>query len=233
MLGQNDHVIRAADVIVLRQKTAAQQCRQAQHAIEVGRHRQTVDFFRHSIARQIKLVIGVDRQRGELGLLIEPVPKGRAGNGVAPARRNRLEHIHQSIRFRIRLRPQEHGIDRAEDGGVGADPHGQSGDGDECEARRLAEEACGVAQILPDLSPPRAKPVIAHPLLVGFNVAELERGVATRRSRIVPLPHTLRGFPLEMRAHLIRHLAFEAPPSAGATQTNPQANELIPHDRSP
>ena len=49
--------------------------------------------------------------------------------------------------MRIRQRPQEHGVDHAEDGGVGADAEGERDDGDNAEGGRLDQHPDGVTEI--------------------------------------------------------------------------------------
>ena len=50
-------------------------------------------------------------------------------------------HADQSVGFGIRQRLQQHAVDDAEDGAVGADAERQREHGDEREARRLDEAA--------------------------------------------------------------------------------------------
>ena len=65
--------------------------------------------------------------------------------------RRALPYQHEAVRVFVRQRPQQHGVDKAEDGGVGpnADPERQ--DGDRREAPRFSEIAQRVAQIVQDI----------------------------------------------------------------------------------
>jgi hypothetical protein len=54
---------------------------------------------------------------------------------------------HEAIRFRVRQRLQQHGVDHREDRGVRADPERQRGHGDQAEARVLENRATCVADV--------------------------------------------------------------------------------------
>jgi hypothetical protein len=59
-----------------------------------------------------------------------------------------LPDSHQGVRISEGQWPQHHGVDHAEDRGIGADAEGQRQGGDEGEARALPERSRGVPDIL-------------------------------------------------------------------------------------
>ena len=58
-----------------------------------------------------------------------------------------MEQPHEPIRLLERQRPQQHGVDDAEDGGVGADAEREHGDDRERERRGAEQDPEGVAEI--------------------------------------------------------------------------------------
>ncbi len=59
-----------------------------------------------------------------------------------------VEHQNEFSRIGIWERPQKHGVDDGEDGGVGADAEGEREHGDGGEAGGLAQHAEGEADVL-------------------------------------------------------------------------------------
>ena len=60
-----------------------------------------------------------------------------------------LKHVEKLLCSWVGKRLQEHGVNDAENGGVGADAESECEDGNDGEAGRLAEHANGEAEVLP------------------------------------------------------------------------------------
>jgi hypothetical protein len=107
-------------------------------------------------------------------------------------------HRHEAIRVRIRERPQQHGVEDAEDDGIQADAEGEREDHHRAEGRCAPQHAQAVARVLgqlvdPDWYPDRAGVFHRH-----RDVAEgAQRGGARCLRRHAPIDVVLR-FALEM-----------------------------------
>ncbi len=93
----------------------------------------------------------VAHQRLEDAVLVPHVLEVRDGEAHLRHLLGPLGQEHQPLRLRVGQRPQQDGVDHAEDRGVGADPERERRDRDEREARRLPERARGEANVPPEL----------------------------------------------------------------------------------
>jgi hypothetical protein len=82
------------------------------------------------------------------GLELRVGPDHVIAGRFAVHRGNDERDLHEAVRLAERKRPQERGVDDAEDGRVRADPHGKRKDGDRREPGLLAQRAHAVAQVL-------------------------------------------------------------------------------------
>ena len=81
-----------------------------------------------------------------------PVEIDAARDGVLIAVFEAFEDFDEAIGRGIRQRAQQHGVERAEDRGVGADPEREREDGDGREAGAAAEQAKADHRVLLDLA---------------------------------------------------------------------------------
>jgi hypothetical protein len=138
-LGEDDHIILASYLIVSRLEPPAQQRRHPKDTIKRRSDAERIDFLRLAQAREIKRIVGVEKQTLECLLMVAPVDERRAGDRVLLAARKSLKDIHEASRLGIRLGPQQDGVDGAEDCRVGADAQSQSKDGHRRETGGLAQ----------------------------------------------------------------------------------------------
>ena len=77
----------------------------------------------------------------EHGVLVADVDVGRIGKAAESFRRFLIlrEELHDFRRLRERGRLEKHRVEQAEDGGIGANPEGEHGDGGDAEAARLQQ----------------------------------------------------------------------------------------------
>ena len=126
LLSNHHHVVPAAWPIVVRVESPPQEWRDSQHPEEFVGHLEPDEPFRRAIAAKVEANGRDQRHRFETGGVRAPVQEDAAGNAVLPADVVDLGHHHQSIRFGVRERTQEHGIEHAVDRGVRADTERQS-----------------------------------------------------------------------------------------------------------
>ena len=93
-----------------------------------------------------------DGHRVELRRMRLPVEIDAARDGVLIAVFEAFEDFDEAIGRGIGQRPQQHGVERAEDRGVGADPEREREDGDGREAGAAAEQAKADHRVLLDLA---------------------------------------------------------------------------------
>ena len=98
-------------------------------------------------AREVHRVPPIQGEIGEAALGRPPIEKVRVTDGARCRNRHAFPKQDESVRLRIRQRPQEHRIDHAKDGGVGADPERERDDRDHAEGGRLDQHADGVSKI--------------------------------------------------------------------------------------
>ncbi len=161
-----------------------------------------------------------------------PVDEGTGRDGVARAIVEQLRDLDQAIGRRIGQRPQQRGVEGAEDRRGAADGQGDGPDHDDRKCRPLGQQAYGVAHVLRGLREPLAGPALAHRLLQGLDVAERHGGVASGRLRRGPARPPRLGLELEVGAHLVGHLRLEMiAPKAAAHPRQPAAPGA--HERPP
>src|SRR5215813_11731436 len=93
-------------------------------------------FERFSFATQLDIGVPTQIEKGEIiknGALRAPVLKIKKRDTDRIAARLRA-HQHEALRLRVRKRPQEKGINHAEDRSVGADAQRQRQRHEQCEA---------------------------------------------------------------------------------------------------
>jgi hypothetical protein len=125
----------------------------AQHVEETGRYARGADAF------GISGIGEIHREMTETGdcryrrHLLGEVSQARRRQGVALRRRTGRPQKDEPIRVVKRQRPQQHGVDDAEDGGVGADPEPERQERDNGEPRAPAKRAQRIDQIATKISP--------------------------------------------------------------------------------
>src|SRR5204862_3309262 len=72
---------------------------------------------------------------------------GEAGNTWKRVLRRHVEDSYEAIGFVEGQRPQQHGVDDAEDGGVGADAEREDGDDGQRERRRPEQRSEAIAKV--------------------------------------------------------------------------------------
>ena len=147
---QDDHA-SAAGVILVRAEHAAERGRGAEQREEIGGHLFAQDLHGFPGSREGAGHAGVAREA--LERLGEPVVF-EVGRRDAKARRRRaarrrhLRQLHEPIGVRVGQRPEQHAIDNAEHGSVGADAERDRQDGHRGEAGRPPERAQGVSDLV-------------------------------------------------------------------------------------
>ena len=133
-----DHHVGGALELVALLDVASERGRMADQREESGRDPHPAELFRRlSVAElQVAAPVGGDRvERPQLGAVVAEVggSEREVGSG-----RSLLEEAHQAVRIRIRQGRDQDPLDRAPDGGVGADgdPQGQDRGGGEPRDRR-------------------------------------------------------------------------------------------------
>ena len=119
----------------------------------------------------------LERGAGVLQIPVRPGGEGEvadlAGAHVAPDQS-------QPARIGVGQRPEQHGVDHAEDRGARTDAeHEGEGDG-ERKARVAPERADGVAEVLAEVAPEGAAELVARLVFPALAAAELELGAAAR-----------------------------------------------------
>ena len=145
-LAQHHHVVPARLVLV-GPKAAAHGGGHAQHVEERGARLPRRELHRLAAAGQGGAVRVVDREGLEgLGLVLE-VEEVLGRDHGRPALPD-VVHDHQAVGLRIRQRPQENGVHRAEYRRVGPDAQGQRGDRHEGETGSPPETTKGIPNVL-------------------------------------------------------------------------------------
>ena len=131
-------------LLLFRQEHAPQQGLDSQHWKNIGSNVQRPQFFGIVGAGQVRSPV-LRRPHLREGLtLAPPVDEIRRSHGIAAL----VENDYQPAIIFIGKRPQQHGIDHTENGGVGPNPHRQCDDRHRGKSRALAQRANGVAQVL-------------------------------------------------------------------------------------
>ncbi len=135
---------------LLRPVEAAELRPHAEHAREVAQRRRDADALRLAVARQRAVADPEPGDRLERVFARGQVQhlRYRERRVIEVERRDVLPHDVQPVQPFHRQRPEQHRVDQAEDRRVGADAERQRDDGEDREARRRAQRAPGVSQIL-------------------------------------------------------------------------------------
>ncbi len=104
-----------------------------------------------------------------------------------------------------RQHAQQHRVDQAEDGGVGADPQREGQDGDGGESRIVAQHARGIAQVLQQVFDGGPAPSLARDLPPEGGAAELQ----VRRAVRVGGGRAAFDRGSRLHVHVETHLLFE------------------------
>src|SRR2546425_10485376 len=115
---------------------------------QVRRHRRGLDFARIPGAGEVIPLRGSGRDSGEVVRQGAQVVEVREGHAEPHAPEPGGHDLEEAVRSRVRQRLEEHGVHRAEDGGVGADTEGEREHGHGGEAGALRERADGKTEIL-------------------------------------------------------------------------------------
>src|SRR3989449_1926305 len=119
-----------------------------EHIEQVRRDRAGLDFARVSCARQVVTLRPDGRDAGEVLRQRPQVVEVREGHANPHSPEPGGHDLDQPVRSRVRQRPEQNAVDRAEDGRVRADAEGEREHGDEREAGAFGERAGGVTEIL-------------------------------------------------------------------------------------
>ena len=186
----------------------------------------TAHPLRHAVDRHLEQPF-VERRdtREEPVVIAEPLEAG-IGRAVAAAGLPAgVVDEEQSLRVVDRQRLDQHGVDQAEDRGVGADPEPERQQGHQRERRRPPQQPECVADVAAQLvDQPQADGVAAF-LLARVNAAELgERTPASLLFRDTPPPQ-IRLIELEVDPHLVLHLTLEVSPAAADSKPRLDARD--------
>ena len=132
----------------------------------------------------------------------------------------------QSIGASDRHPFEQDGVDEAEDRGICANAQRQRQHRDNREAWRAAQDATGIAQVVPplvDQPQPKRLPAL---LDTGIRTAEICPGAASRLFGGEPAANEIRGVEVHVLAHLVARLIVE---SAAAAQRPPPRSQQMDH----
>src|SRR5690242_1342867 len=119
-----------------------------EHGQQVGRDRRGLDLARVSGTGEVVALRGRGPDTREVVRQRAQVVQVRKRDAEPHALEPRGHNLHEPVRFRVRQRPEQHAVNGAEDGRVGADAEGEGEDGDGREGGALGERTDGVAQVL-------------------------------------------------------------------------------------
>ncbi len=200
-----------AALLVVRLERAAQ-CRLDPEDLEiVGRYQHAVQPRGLPAAGQRHAQSSRGRQRLERSAEPLPVQEIERADAVARRRRRRFEHTDDAFGLGIRERLQQHGIDQAEHGSVGANANRHHPDRDGGKAAIPQQQLQPVADVTQERVDPADGALIAMRFLHRFDAAEPAPGLAPgllgrqARGQAVTLGH------LEVGQHLALELALEPP----------------------
>ena len=198
----------------------------------VGAHRQDANAFGTIPGADVGPVLAV---RGGSRERFERREIGPVGPVVGSAHERLLGfgaqlvaiEAHQPPRLGVGERPEQHGIDGAEDGGRAPDPNGQCEDGNDGEPRVVPQGAKSLRQIAERvLQEPRAASV-AHLFLVALHAAEGDQPLPSRlpalRSRLAILVRRH----VHVEAEFLGHLALFSPSKQERVRTRSRASDRM------
>src|SRR2546430_897970 len=119
-----------------------------EHIEQVRRDRRGLDVARVSGARQVVALRLDGRASGKVLRERAQVVEVRKGHAEVHAPEPGRHDLDEPVRSGVRQRLEQHGVDRAEDGGIGADAEREREHGDEREAGASREGADRVPEIL-------------------------------------------------------------------------------------
>ncbi len=126
----------------------------------------------------------------------------RADGAFAARVEDQFTNGEHTVRVRIGKRPEQHRVDYAEDGRIGADTDGKGKNGDGAEAGIPANPSKGIAKILADGIERRKPALITIAFFGGFDAAEPDPGAAIGLVRRHTAPHIFFGEQLDMGIEL-------------------------------
>ena len=153
LMRDHDHRLHGARRALLVGEQAAALRRQPERVEERAGHERADEPLRLVDAREVHALRKPQRHRLERVALLLNLLELLVRQQPARKRRRLSEHRHETVGVRVRQRPQEHGVDDAEHGGVGADAKGERKDGDEREGRTPPPEPKRIANVLHHLVP--------------------------------------------------------------------------------
>ena len=215
---------RRAAVVFRGQETPAERRSHAEHVEDAGAGPGAADAFGLAVRGEReswRIVRGHRREGGRASFEVEEVERRGLvlAAGLEIARRDR----HEPIGIRVGQRPQQGGIDDAEDREVDADAECEyRGDG---RSARSAEAAGGVAQVLSQLVEQPLTASLAQVFLQRLQAPELEPGLALGVGFRRAGPHQVVDAGVEMEPQLVGHAGFELAPAGGDTQRRAQRPE--------
>ncbi len=198
--------------VVRRHERAADHRLDAEQIEEVRRHHAGVDAIGLAAVDQIEVhLVVLDQAVEDVGgalAVVEVLGDGHAGVAPPGQRRRLLDH-HQPVAVLIGQRLQQHAVDDAEDGGVGADA--------EAERQHRQQRVAGMAQQRPravlQIRQQRFEPAdaarIARFFLVLFHWSETPERLQPRVIRAHAKPDVLLGFHLDVKPHFRVETAVE------------------------
>ena len=136
-----------------------------------------------------------------------------------------LAQLDELVLIRIRQRPQQHGLDRAEDRHVGADAEAERQDDDQGEAGLAHERPERVAEIRAEVVPQLDADAAAHVVLVHFHAAEVAQRRASRFVVRHASSHARFDLAIEMVAQLGVQVIFQARTARDAAPARPKLGE--------
>ena len=145
---EHEHGFRAM-IVVGRHKRAADDRLDAKDVEEVGRHDPSGDAIRLAAPQQVETHLMKFDETFKAGELLAVVVEllDRHTEVRLVGERRRLLHQHEAIAVLVGQRLEQHAVDHAEDGGVGADTEAQRQHGEGGKARVLPQRAGTVAEI--------------------------------------------------------------------------------------
>ena len=152
LLGEDDDVVAATGTIVFFDESPSEQRTDAEHLQEIVAGGDPPQTFGRAAAAQVVRDAIENGDRVELGRMRLPVEIDAARDGVLVAVLEAFEDFDEPFGCGIRQRAEQHGVECAEDRGVGADAKRERQDGHGCEPGASAEQTKADHRVLLDVS---------------------------------------------------------------------------------